>query len=146
MWSGSRAPICLVIKILTHDFLSKKINSFVWDFFPKITRENCLNLFAFLAQLTMSTRAFPITMCPSSVRLSGCPSVRPLDYFSKPVSSYSFSRITFKFITGIKYDVTNLACAFFDDRTIFVFLANFWYFWNNGIIYSNCKMHLLLQF
>ena len=85
----------------------------------------------------MSARAFPITMCPSSVRLSGCPSVRlsvcpsvrpsvrPLDYFSKPISSYSFSRIASKFNTGIKYDVTNLACAFFDDRTIFVFLANF---------------------
>ena len=68
---------------------------------------------SFLAQVTMSARAFPITMCPSSVRLSGCPSVRPLDYFSKPISSYSFSRIASKFNTGIKYDVTNLACAFF---------------------------------
>ena len=77
----------------------------------------------------MSARAFPITLCPSSVRLSGCPSVRLsvrlLDFFSKPIFSYSFGRIAFKFYTGIKYDITNLACAFFDDRTIFEFLANF---------------------
>ena len=33
-------------------------------------------IFFFLAQLTMSARAFHITMCPSSVRLSVCPSVR----------------------------------------------------------------------
>ena len=41
--------------------------------------------FTFLAQLTMSARAFPITLCPSSVRLSVCLSVRPsvrlLDFF-----------------------------------------------------------------
>ena len=65
-----------------------------------------------LAKLTMSARAFPITLCPSSVRLSGRPSsrpsVRPLDYFSKPIS-YSFGRIASKLNTGIKYDVTNLA-------------------------------------
>ena len=65
----------------------------------------------------MSARAFPITLCPSSVRL--------LDFFSKPISSYSFDRIVFKFYTGINYDVTNLACAFFDDQTIFEFLAIF---------------------
>ena len=72
----------------------------------------------------MSARAFPITLCPSSVRLS----VRLLDFFSKPISSYSFDRIAFKFYTGIKYDITHLACAFFVDRTIFEFLANFWNF------------------
>ena len=106
-----------------------------------------------LAQLTMSARAFPITLCPSSVRLSVrlsvCLSVRLsvclLDYFSKPISSHSFRQIAFKFLTGIKYDVAHPACAFLDDRTISGFLANFWNFWNNGMIYSNCKMHLLLQ-
>ena len=86
----------------------------------------------------MSARAFPITLCPPSVRL--------LDFFSKPISSYSFSQIAFKIYTGIKYDITHLGCAFFDDQTIFEFLANFSKFWNNGIVYINCKMPLLLQF
>ena len=65
------------------------------------------------------------------------------DHFSKPVS-YNFSLIYFKFYKGIKYDVTDQACAFFfffDDRTIFGFLANFWNCWNTGRIYIN-----LLQF
>ena len=83
-------------------------------------------LLQFLAQLTMSARAFPITLCPSvcpsvCLRLSVC----LLDYFSKPISSFSFGRIAFKFHTGIKYDISNLACAFLDDRTIFEFMANF---------------------
>ena len=71
----------------------------------------------FLAQLTMSARAFPITLCSSSVRL--------LDYSLKPISSYSFGRIASKFNTGIKHDITHLACAFFDHRTIFEFLVFF---------------------
>ena len=60
----------------------------------------------------------------------------------KCLFSYSFNRIVFKLHTGIKYDITHLGCAFFDTRTIFEFLANFW---NNGILCSNCKMPLLLQ-
>ena len=103
---------------------------------------------SFWAQLTMSARAFSITLFLSSVclsvRLSVRPSVRLLDYFSKPVSSYMFNLIAFKFYTVIKY--ADLACACFGVWTILVFLANFWNFWNNGIIYSNCKMHLLLRF
>ena len=43
---------------------------------------------------------------------------------SKPIF-YSFGRIAFKFYTGIKYDITNVACAFFDDQIIFEFLAIF---------------------
>ena len=57
----------------------------------------------FLAQLTMSARAFLITQRPSSVRLSVC----LLDYLSKPISSYSFNRIAFKLDKDITYEVTN---------------------------------------
>ena len=71
-----------------------------------------------LAQLTMSARAFPITLCLSSVRL--------LDYFSKPISSYSFNWIAFKFYTDADHKIGYQACAFFfDDRIILKFLANF---------------------
>ena len=38
---------------------------------------------------------------------------------------YSFNRIVLKFHTGIKHDITHLACAFFDDRTIFEFFCDF---------------------
>ena len=31
-------------------------------------------------------------------------------------------------------------------ESFFQFLAIFWNFWNNGIIYSDCKMHLLLWY
>ena len=48
-------------------------------------------------------------------------------FFSKSIS-YSFGRIAFKIYTGIKYDITHVGCAFFDDQTIFEFLANFWNF------------------
>ena len=43
----------------------------------------------------------------------------------KCLFSYSCNRIVFKLHTGIKYDITHLACASFDDQTIFVFWANF---------------------
>ena len=39
-----------------------------------------------------------------------------------------------------------MACCFLDDPIIFAFLAEFGNFWNNDIIYSSCKMYLLLQF
>ena len=89
-------------------------------------------LVSFLAQLTMSARAFPITLCPSSVRLSVrlfvCPFVRLLDFFSKPISSYSFNQIALKFYTGINHKVAYPACAFVDDRIMFEFLAIFFIF------------------
>ena len=37
---------------------------------------------------------------------------------SKPISSYSFDRIAFKFYTGVNHKVAYPACAFFDDRII----------------------------
>ena len=70
-----------------------------------------------LAQLTMSARAFPITLGPS-VYLA----VRLLDYFSKPISSYSFNRIDLKFYSDDDHKIGYLACAFL---TIGSFL-NFW--------------------
>ena len=40
------------------------------------------------------------------------------------------------------HDIFHLACvSFYDQSFFFEFLK----FWNNCIIYSNCKMHLLLQ-
>ena len=61
----------------------------------------------------MSDRAFPITLCPSSVCLSVCPAVGLLDFFSKTISSYIFSGMASIFNTDIKYDVTKMACAYF---------------------------------
>ena len=66
----------------------------------------------------MSAKAFPITLSPSSVCLSSCLAVRLLDYFSKPIFSYSFGRRAFKVDTGIKYDITVLDCGFFENRII----------------------------
>ena len=57
----------------------------------------------------MSSRAFPITLCLSSVRLSVR---RLLDYFSKPISSYGFNRIAFKFHTDVDHKIGYQACAF----------------------------------
>ena len=64
-----------------------------------------------LAQLFMSARAFPITLCPSSTRLAVCRSVRLLNYFSKAISTYSFKLFAFKFYTGVKHEIGYAACA-----------------------------------
>ena len=60
---------------------------------------------------------------------------------------YTFYRTVFKFCTGIKYSIIHLhVCVFFcDNRTIFE-LLEFLKFWNNLMIYSNRKMHLLQEF
>ena len=63
----------------------------------------------------------------------------------KCLFSYSFCRIVFILHTGIKYDITHQACAFFDDRTFWIF-GEFLNFWNNGVLYNKCKMPILLQF
>ena len=95
----------------------------------------------------MSAKAFSIILCPSSLCPSACPSLCPSDrlltFFSKPISSYSFDWIAFKFYTGINHKVAYAACTCFDDRICFEFLAIFLKFLS--IIYSNCKMYLLLQ-
>ena len=75
---------------------------------------------SWLCQLTMSARVIPITPCLSSVHLSVRPSVR-----LKPISYYTFGWIAFKIYTGVKYDITNPACASIGDQTIFNYLANF---------------------
>ena len=74
------------------------------------------------AQLTMSAKAFP-SLC--ACRPSACLSVSLLDYLSKPISSYSFNQIAFKFYSGNDHKIGYLACAIFDDRIIFEILANF---------------------
>ena len=92
----------------------------------------------------MSARAFPNTLDPSPVRLSVRLSVSIclLDYFLKPISSYSLNQI---FYTDIKYDITNLACAFFltigsflNFRRIFEIMV--WYIVN---VKCKCKMQQL---
>ena len=61
----------------------------------------------------------------------------------KCISSYSFHSIVLKLYRTLLQDMSIMCCAFFDDRIIFEFLANFW---NIGIIYSNREMYLFLQF
>ena len=48
----------------------------------------------------------------------------------------SFNR--FEIIQGSFVGYKHYGLYVFGDRTIFEFLANFWKFCNNGIIYSNC--------
>ena len=76
-----------------------------------------------LAQLTMSARAFPITV---SVRLSGCPSVCPsVKLFQNLSPPTDLARLLLNFAQVLTTRLATRLLLFFDDRIIFEFLANF---------------------
>ena len=83
--------------------------------------------------------------CPS-VRPSVCPSVRLLNYFSKPISSYSFGMDCFQILHRCYPQGWLPGLCFFWRSDYFWNFGEFLKFWNIGITYSNCKMYLLLQF
>ena len=102
----------------------------------------------FLTQLTMSAEAFSITLCPS-VFTPIYPSItRFFEIFDKVVIyiynsckmqllRFSFNR--FKIMQGSFAGYKHYGLGFLYDRTIFEFLANFQFHWNNGLIYGYYK-------
>ena len=58
----------------------------------------------------------------SSVRLSSRLAVRLI---FKTCPLLQFSSDIFQIHTGIKYDITNMVCAFFDNLTFFLFFREF---------------------
>ena len=57
-----------------------------------------------------------------------------------------FSLDRFEIIQGSSIRYKHYDLCFFDDRIKFEVWANFGNLGNNGIIYSNCKMHLPLRY
>ena len=95
----------------------------------------------------MSARAFPITLCPSSVRLSVCPSVCPsVRLFFKTYLLLQFWSDSFQILYRYQVWYHSPGLCFFWRSDHFWIFGGFLKFWNNGMIYSNFKMHLLLQF
>ena len=117
---------------------------FFWYYTDIIPRELHIR---FLAQLTMSARAFPITMCPSSVRLSVCPSVCPsVKLFFKTYLLLQFWMDCFQILHRCYPQGWLPGLCFFWRSDHFWNFGEFLKFWNIGITYSNCKVYLLLQF
>ena len=58
---------------------------------------------------------------------------------------YSFKRLEITQGCFVEYREYSL-CFFWRSNHFFNFWRFFWKFWNNGIIYSDCKMHLLLWY